>query len=210
MTSRSTVPTVRVSLALSLSATPRRAEMRNTPGGRGPLTENTKIPLYPPVTPFLPLPEPVQQPCSATACSWQQLCLLGTAWQPQYLSDNQTNTQKLTHEPEPRFKMKMKALKLLGEEKPAAIDDTKFSDTLVDVPLPDSEPKTESKTKMKCLRKRSGSTNPWISTHRESKSWAKCSGKRTRSTSHSFSTFPASQTLRTCLKQTHCPTPTSC
>ena len=44
--------------------------------------------------------------------------------------------------------MKMKALsKPLGEEKPAAIDDTKFSDTLVDVPLPDSEPKTESKTK---------------------------------------------------------------
>ena len=39
--------------------------------------------------------------------------------------------------------MKMKALsKPLGEEKPAAIDDTKFSDTLVDVPLPDSEPKT--------------------------------------------------------------------
>ena len=46
--------------------------------------------------------------------------------------------------------MKMKALsKPLGEEKPAAIDDTKFSDTLVDVPLPDSEPKTESKTKTK-------------------------------------------------------------
>ena len=45
--------------------------------------------------------------------------------------------------------MKMKALKPLGEEKPATIDDTKFSDTLVDVPLPDSEPKTESKTKTK-------------------------------------------------------------
>ena len=46
--------------------------------------------------------------------------------------------------------MKMKALsKPLGEEKPSAIDDTKFSDTLVDVPLPDSEPNTESKTKTK-------------------------------------------------------------
>ena len=46
--------------------------------------------------------------------------------------------------------MKMKALKPLGEEKPAAINDTKFSDTLVDVPLPedpDSELKTETKTK---------------------------------------------------------------
>ena len=41
--------------------------------------------------------------------------------------------------------MKMKALsKPLGEKKPAAIDDTKFSDTLVDVPLPDSEPKTKT------------------------------------------------------------------
>ena len=49
--------------------------------------------------------------------------------------------------------MKMKALKPLGEEKPAAINDTKFSDTLVDVPLPDSEPKTESKTKTKTKTK---------------------------------------------------------
>ena len=48
--------------------------------------------------------------------------------------------------------MKMKALKPLGEEKPAAINDTKFSDTLVDVPLPedpDSELKAETKTKTK-------------------------------------------------------------
>ena len=45
--------------------------------------------------------------------------------------------------------MKMKALKPLGEEKPAAINDTKFSDTLVDVPLQDSEPKTKTKTKTK-------------------------------------------------------------
>ena len=43
----------------------------------------------------------------------------------------------------------MKALKPLGEEKPAAINDTKFSDTLVDVPLQDSEPKTKTKTKTK-------------------------------------------------------------
>ena len=49
--------------------------------------------------------------------------------------------------------MKMKALKPLGEEKPAAINDTKFSDTLVDVPLPDLEPKTESKTKTKTKTK---------------------------------------------------------
>ena len=50
----------------------------------------------------------------------------------------------------------MKALKPLGEEKPAAINDTKFSDTLVDVPLPedpDSEPKTETKTKTKTKTK---------------------------------------------------------
>ena len=43
----------------------------------------------------------------------------------------------------------MNALKPLGEEKSAAINDNKFSDTLVDVPLQDSEPKTESKTKTK-------------------------------------------------------------
>ena len=52
--------------------------------------------------------------------------------------------------------MKMKALKPLGEEKPAVINDTdtstdtKIRDTLVDVPLPedpDSELKTETKTK---------------------------------------------------------------
>ena len=49
--------------------------------------------------------------------------------------------------------MKMKALKPLGEEKPAAITDTEFSDTLVDVPLPDSEPETESKTKNKTKTK---------------------------------------------------------
>ena len=41
----------------------------------------------------------------------------------------------------------MNALKPLGEEKPAAINDTKFSDTLIDVPLQDSEPKTKTKTK---------------------------------------------------------------
>ena len=49
--------------------------------------------------------------------------------------------------------MKMNALKPLGEEKPAVINDTdtntdtKIRDTLVDVPLPDSEAETESKTK---------------------------------------------------------------
>ena len=46
----------------------------------------------------------------------------------------------------------MNALKPLGEEKPAAINDTKFSDTLVDVLLPedpDSELKTKTKTKTK-------------------------------------------------------------
>ena len=43
----------------------------------------------------------------------------------------------------------MNALKPLGEEKPAAINDTKFSDTLVDVPLQDSEPKAKTKTKTK-------------------------------------------------------------
>ena len=45
--------------------------------------------------------------------------------------------------------MKMKALKPLGEEKPAAINDTKFSDTLVDVPLPDSDSELKTKTKTK-------------------------------------------------------------
>ena len=54
--------------------------------------------------------------------------------------------------------MKMKALKPLGEEKPTVINDThtdttKIRDTLVDVPLPDLEPKTESKTKTKTKTK---------------------------------------------------------
>ena len=43
----------------------------------------------------------------------------------------------------------MNALKPLGEEKPAAINDTKFSDTLVDVPLPDSDSELKTKTKTK-------------------------------------------------------------
>ena len=46
----------------------------------------------------------------------------------------------------------MKALKPLGEESAAAINDIKFSDTLFDVPLPDSEP-NESKTKTKTKTK---------------------------------------------------------
>ena len=75
------------------------------------------------------------------------------AWQ--YLSDNQPDqhTSSHTSHSQNHVKMKMKALKPLGEEKPATIDDTKFSDTLVDVPLPDSEPKTESKTKTKTKTK---------------------------------------------------------
>ena len=55
--------------------------------------------------------------------------------------------------------MKMNALKPLGEEKPAVINDTdtntdtKIRDTLVDVPLPDSEAETESQTKAKTKTK---------------------------------------------------------
>ena len=62
--------------------------------------------------------------------------------------DQHTSTNTIQND----VKAMMKAFKPLGEESAASINDTKFSDTLVDVPLTDSEP-NESKTKTKTKTK---------------------------------------------------------